>query len=159
MTWLALPGYPFLIVASKSEKGFLGWKSLLFITKLCFSDAAWYYCIFNKTNHKITLFETLSTITRTLFVFGLGASAVYNDGSNKIYGVVFICNKKRNITFGLWYIVSVMFQRYWLLLWWQEGQKRSLIQAITIYIYIYIYIWKNNGSMKRFLNLTLNQLY
>ena len=128
-----LAGLPFFDCSFKLRARVSGLESLLSITKLCFSDAAWYYCNFNKTNHKITLFETLSTTTRTLFVFGLGASAVYNDGSNKIYGVVFIGNKKRNITFGLWYIVSVMFQRYWLLLWWQEGQKRSLIQAITIY--------------------------
>ena len=149
-----IAGLPFFDCSFKIRAGVSGLESLLSITKLCFSDAAWYYCIFNKTNHKITLFETLSTTTRTLFVFGLGASAIYNDGSNKIYGEVFIGNKKRNITFGLWYIVSVMFQRYWLLLWWQEGQKGAWFR-----LFLHIYIWKNVCSMKKFLSLTLNQLY
>ena len=149
-----LAGSPFFDCSFKLRARVSGLESLLSITKLCFSDVAWYYCNFNKTIHKITLFETLSTTTRTLFVFGLGASAVYNDGSNKIYGVVFIGNKKRNITFGLWYIVSVMFQRYWLLLWWQEGQKGAWFR-----LFLHKYIWKNVCSMKKFLNLTLNQLY
>ena len=88
------------------------------------------------------MFETLSTTTRTLFVFGLGASAVYNDGSNKIYGVVFIGNKKTKYNFRFMIQCFAHVSAILVIIMMTRRTKRSLIQAITIYVYIYIHIYE-----------------
>ena len=50
-------------------------------------------------------------------------------------------------------IVSVMFQRFWLLLRWQKGRKEAWFRLLLVRIYEKIF-----AGLKS-LNLTLNQLY
>ena len=99
---------------------------------LCFSDAPLYHDKFN-TDHetkiwnkqKMISFEILSTITTTLKFSGLNTSPVLRIVSNKRNGVIFFGKKtKFKLSLSVYKtIVSVMFQRFWLLLRWQEGQE------------------------------------
>ena len=133
---------------------------------LCFSDAPLYHDKFNIDHatkiwtkiwnkQKITSFETLSTITTTLKFSGLNTSPVLRNVSNKRNEVIFIVKKtKFKLSVKVYNtIVSVMFQRFWLLLRWQEGRKEAGFRLLLVRIYEKVF-----AGLKS-LNLTLNQLY
>ena len=129
---------------------------------LCFSDSPLYHDKFN-TDHatkiwnkqKITSFETWSTITTTLKFSGLNTSLVLRNGFNKWEMGWFLLVIKTTCKLPVTVyktIVSVMFQRFWLLLRWQKGRKEAWFRLLLVRIYEKIF-----AGLKS-LNLTLNQL-
>ena len=106
-------------------------------------------------NKKFTSFETWSTITTTLKFSGLNTSPVLRNGFNKWEMGWFLLVIKTTCKLPVTVyktIVSVMFQRFWLLLRWQKGRKEAWFRLLLVRIYEKIF-----AGLKS-LNLTLNQL-
>ena len=112
---------------------------------LCFSDSPLYHDKFN-TDHatkiwnkqKFTSFETWSTITTTLKFSGLNTSPVLRNGFNKWEMGWFLLVIKTTCKLPVTVyktIVSVMFQRFWLLLRWQKGRKEAWFRLLLVRIY------------------------
>ena len=82
--WLAFSDYPSSILRSNLKEGFFGLKLSLSISKLCFSDAASYYDNFNMTknkSHRLKHYHWQRWVNLSFYL--LGATLVYNDGSNQ----------------------------------------------------------------------------
>ena len=112
---------------------------------LCFSDAPLYHeslirimPLKFEINKKLPRLKPLSTITTTLKFSGLNTSPVLRNGFNKWEMGWFLLVIKTTCKLPVTVyktIVSVMFQRFWLLLRWQKGRKEAWFRLLLVRIY------------------------